>query len=131
MERNCEFASRIARWIDDPEAGGRWYTLINAQRAPRTQGTPNGTSTTGIATVPLNIVLFRGTETSPFPPSDKTSATRLLHAINAQRLIFVTATSWAGVGALRIAVSNWRTAGEGEGDWEAVVRALMGAMKHM
>ena len=52
------------------------------------------------------------------------STTRLLHAINRQRLIYVTPTSWAGVGALRIAVSNWRTGLEGDGDFEAVITAL-------
>ncbi|KAJ9095675.1 hypothetical protein QFC21_005547 [Naganishia friedmannii] len=124
VKRNCEFAQRIARWMTDSEAGGQWYTLINALPAA---SNPSTTPTT--TTVPLNIVLFRGSETSPFPSTDKSSATRLLHAINEQRLIFVTATSWGGVGALRIAVSNWRTGDEGEGDWEAVVKALTNAMK--
>jgi len=43
---------------------------------------------------------------------------RLVKAINDTRRIFVTITSWEGIGAVRIAVSNWRTA-NGEGGVEA------------
>lgn len=100
--------------MSDPIEGGRWYTVINIE--------------TTTASLPLNIVLFRAKEETPFPPSDSTSTPRLLHAINTQRLVYVTATSWDGVGALRIAVSNWRTGLEGNGDYEALVKALSGAM---
>lgn len=115
VKRNCEFAQRIAGWMSDPSRGGQWYTVINIE--PST------------ATVPLNIVLFRGKEETPFPPSDAKSTPRLLHAINSQRLVYVTATSWEGVGALRIAVSNWRTGLEGDQDYEVLVKALSGAMR--
>lgn len=100
--------------MSDPIEGGRWYTVINIE--------------TTTASLPLNIVLFRAKEETPFPPSDSTSTPRLLHAINSQRLVYVTATSWDVVGALRIAVSNWRTGLEGNGDYEALVKALNGAM---
>lgn len=100
--------------MSDPLAGGQWYTVVNVS--------PQESS------VPLNIVLFRGTDASLFPASDPTSTTRLLHTINKQRLIYVTPTTWGGVGALRIAVSNWRTGLQGDGDFEAVVKALSGAM---
>lgn len=42
----------------------------------------------------------------------------MIKAINETRRIFVTITSWDGVGAVRIAVSNWRTA-NGESGVEA------------
>lgn len=98
MRRNCDFANCIAEWLQDPQAGGEWYELAN------------GTNSPGERTVPLNIVLFRGKEGSRYPPSDPGSAARLIKAINETRRIFVTITSWDGVGAVRIAVSNWRTA---------------------
>lgn len=107
--------------MSDPAAGGKWYTVVNAVDSPN--------DPTKTARVPLNIVMFRGSEVSDFSPTEPTSTTRLLHAINRQRLIYVTPTSWAGVGALRIAVSNWRTGLDGEGDFEAVVKALSGAMQ--
>ena len=98
MRRNCDFANCIAKWLQDAQAGGEWYELVN------------GTNSPGERTVPLNIVLFRGKEGSRYPPSDPGSAARLIKAINETRRIFVTITSWDGVGAVRIAVSNWRTA---------------------
>jgi hypothetical protein len=120
VRRNCAFAQRICEWMSDPEAGGKWYTVVNATNHP--------TGPSAIS-VPLNIVMFRGSQDSEFPPSDPTSTTRLLHAINRQRLIYVTPTSWAGVGSLRIAVSNWRTGLDGDGDFNAVVEALSVAMQ--
>jgi hypothetical protein len=114
VARNCNFAQEIAGWMSDRSQGGQWYTVINAD--------PNHS-------VPLNIVLFRSRPDTPFPPHDAASTPRLLHAINSQRLIYVTATSWEGVGALRIAVSNWRTGLEGDADYDAVVGALSGAMR--
>jgi hypothetical protein len=98
VRRNCNFANCIAKWLQDPQAGGQWYELVNGINSP------------GERTVPLNIVLFRGKEGSRYPPSDPGSAARLVKAINETRRIFVTITSWDGVGAVRIAVSNWRTA---------------------
>lgn len=104
IQRNCDFANAIARWIDDPNTGGKHYTLINKI---------DGTSTGG-RIVPLNIVLFRCTENTAFPPSAVDSAARLVKAINDSQRIFVTVTSWEGVGAVRIAVSNWTTAKDAE-----------------
>ncbi|KAG7562513.1 hypothetical protein FFLO_02092 [Filobasidium floriforme] len=98
VRRNCDFANCIAKWLQDAQAGGEWYELVN------------GTTSPGERTVPLNIVLFRGKEGSRYPPSDPGSAARLVKAINETRRIFVTITSWDRVGAVRIAVSNWRTA---------------------
>jgi hypothetical protein len=59
--------------------------------------------------VPLNIVLFSGSETSAYPPSDPTSSSRLTAAINGTGKMYVSATKWRGQGAVRVAVSNWRT----------------------
>lgn len=81
--------------MQDPEAGGRWYELINANPSSAEKA------------VPLNIVLFRSKKGSKIPPRD---AGRLVKAINETRRIFVTITSWNETGAVRIAVSNWRTA---------------------
>jgi hypothetical protein len=76
--------------------------------------------------VPLNIVLFGGSATSPFPPSDvpgQDGAPALTAAINATRRMYVSGTKWRGVGAVRLAVSNWRTGRDGE-DFDAVKRVL-------
>ena len=61
----------------------------------------------------MNIVLFRGSSKPPFPLSEDSGA-KLSAAINATRKMYVTATKWRGQSAVRLAVSNWRSGGEGE-----------------
>jgi hypothetical protein len=61
----------------------------------------------------MNIVLFRGSPKSPFSSTDDGGA-KLSAAINATRKMYVTATKWRGQSAVRLAVSNWRSGGEGE-----------------
>jgi hypothetical protein len=81
--------------------------------------------------VPLNIVLFRGKPGTLYPPEVKDSANSLVKAINGTREIFVTITSWGGIGAVRIAVSNWRIARNTDlypGELAAVLRILRGVM---
>lgn len=68
------------------------------------------------AVVPMNIVLFSGTSLSPFDPADVDCGNKLAAAINASMKIYVTATKWRGRGAVRLAVSNWRSGGPGELD---------------
>ena len=62
----------------------------------------------------MNIVLFRGSSLSPFVPTDPGCGAKLAAAINASRKMYVTATKWRGDGAVRLAVSNWRSGGPGE-----------------
>lgn len=61
----------------------------------------------------MNIVLFRGSARSPFPSSEDGGA-KLSAAINKTGRMYVTATKWRGQSAVRLAVSNWRSGGEGE-----------------
>ena len=63
----------------------------------------------------MNIVLFRGSSRSLFSSADDGGA-KLSAAINASRNMYVTATKWRGQSAVRLAVSNWRSGGEGELD---------------
>jgi hypothetical protein len=61
----------------------------------------------------MNIVLFRGASKSPFSSTDDGGA-KLSAAVNATRKMYVTATKWREQSAVRLAVSNWRSGGEGE-----------------
>ncbi|WWD22041.1 hypothetical protein CI109_106529 [Kwoniella shandongensis] len=108
--RNITFARRIATFISQSP----YYELLN----------PTPPSFQVDAVIPSNIVLFRSTSSSPFSPDDPTSSARLVKAINGSRKMYVSGTKWRGVGAVRIAVSNWRTGVEGEGDWEIVKDVL-------
>jgi hypothetical protein len=123
VRRNCDFANAIAQWIRDSSQGGRWYELVNDMSASHS---------TSNRAVPLNIVLFRGKSGTLYPPEAKDGAVHLVKAINETREIFVTITSWCGIGAVRIAVSNWRTARNNESfqtELDAVLRILRGVME--
>ena len=74
-------------------------------------------------------MLFRGSASSRFPHSDLASASNLTKAINGTRRMYVTGTKWRGKGAIRLAVSNWRTGGGGKDEWEVVKRLLEEAMR--
>ena len=90
VARNIYFARAIAAGL--PSA----YELVNGPQ------------------IPLNTVLFRGSEGSAYPPSDTTSGQRLAKAINDTKIIYVTPTMWQGRPAVRLAVCNWRTGAAGE-----------------
>lgn len=113
IRRNVAFAQRVAAFV----AADERYTLLNAS-----PGWEPGSST---PIIPLNIVLFCGAPESKFEPGEGTSdgAPRLTAAINATRRMYVTGTKWRGTGAVRLAVSNWRT-GRDDKDWDVVERVL-------
>ena len=73
--------------------------------------------------MPLNIVLFAPSSTSQFS-SAPDPAKALTDAINATRRMYVTGTKWRGVGAVRLAVSNWQTGSGGNEEFEAVRQIL-------
>lgn len=104
IRRNVEFARAIARSL--PAS----YELLNGPE------------------IPLNVVLFRGTEGSKFSTEDPGSGQRLCNAINQSRTIYVTPTMWQGKGAARLAVSNWRT-GSDEREVKIVLDVLEKAMQ--
>jgi hypothetical protein len=51
------------------------------------------------------------------------------NAINATRRMYVTATKWRGRGAVRLAVSNWRTGLGGEEEVKRIVGILQEVMR--
>lgn len=143
VRRNCEFANAVAKWMLDPSLGGKYYELVNCVASPSTQDS---------RVVPLNVVLFRALDSSPFGSIVDGNAA-LLARLNGSRLVYFTGTVWAGRPAIRMAVSNARTAryadagkrasassgrvqaGDTEGQkrvdsesWLAVTSTLMGVM---
>jgi hypothetical protein len=103
VKRNVIFAREIATYIKSSPL----YDLLN----------PSAAATLAIdkeAIVPMNIVLFRGSAESAFPPSDPECGAKLAAAINATREMYVTGTKWRGNSAVRLAVSNWRSGGAGQ-----------------
>lgn len=112
IRRNVSFARRIALHL----ASHPGYQLLNTSPDWLASGQP----------VPLNIMLFRGAPGSRFDPATADAHTQLTAALNATRRMYVTGTQWRGSGAVRLAVSNWRT---GEEDWEIVRGVLDEIMK--
>ncbi|WRT65042.1 uncharacterized protein IL334_001984 [Kwoniella shivajii] len=101
--RNINFARSVATYISTSE----YYVLLNPSPPSFVH---KGSEKRDGAIIPSNIVLFRARSSSTlFPPQDKTSSIKLTKAINESRKVYVSATSWRGEGAVRIAVSNYLT----------------------
>ncbi|WWC59170.1 uncharacterized protein I303_101718 [Kwoniella dejecticola CBS 10117] len=98
ITRNIHFARSIAKYIAESPS----YDLLNPSP-------PHIKDHLKEAIIPSNIVLFRPSADSPYPPSDPTSSIRLTKKINDSRRLYVSATSWRGQSAIRIAVSNYLT----------------------
>ncbi|BEI81716.1 hypothetical protein CcaverHIS002_0208760 [Cutaneotrichosporon cavernicola] len=107
VRRNVAFARRVAAHI----ASHPSYELLNQSPEWLVNDEP----------VPLNIVLFRGAPGSRFDPTAADAHSRLTAAINDTRRMYVSGTQWAGNGAVRLAVSNWRT---GDDDFRVVCAVL-------
>jgi len=121
IERNVQFSRDLAWWMSYGDGKG-WYEVLNLFEPTRNKFGEMEMN------VPLNIVLFRASESCPvekFRPSTPDSGRELLHAINADREVFVTP---GPNGTLRVAVSNWMTGlgvnKEGLTDLEITVRTL-------
>ncbi|EJU04358.1 PLP-dependent transferase [Dacryopinax primogenitus] len=103
IQRNVGFARVLGKYISTHGS----YELLN----PGNQ-------------VALNIVLFR---------AKNLDSGELLRRINASGKIYASPTSWAGQGAVRIAVSNWMTKmeaiGDGKSDLDTAIEVLDAAVK--
>lgn len=140
VRRNIIFARQVATFIHAHPS----YDLLNYSPGYSAEATiPAQTESfyqAGI--VPLNIVLFAPSPTSHLhasaQQSGKDAGAVLAAAINGTREMYVTGTKWMGRGAVRLAVSNWRTGlaeGAGqegqEGDLEVVKRVLEGVSRQV
>jgi glutamate/tyrosine decarboxylase-like PLP-dependent enzyme len=85
----------VAKYLDESP----YYELLN----------PSPPSSEDRDIIPLNIVLFRSSPKSPYPPTNPNGNDDLTKAINDTRKMYVTSTRWRGEGAVRLAVSNWQT----------------------
>lgn len=94
FRRNIAFAQQVAQFIHESPH----YELMNVS--------PGWTGESNTPIVPLNIVLFRA--------AGEPSSARLVATINGSRRMYVTGTSWRGIGAVRLAVSNWRSGRDGQ-----------------
>ncbi|CAE6461896.1 unnamed protein product [Rhizoctonia solani] len=113
ISRNVAFARRIAEWMHTGP-GSKWYQVLNAD----TGAVPGQ--------VDLNIILFRaksGCGVDVYALKNPVGSSMLVNAINETRRIYVTPSVGSdGLGAIRLAVSNWMT---GLGDeYDVVVKVL-------
>jgi glutamate/tyrosine decarboxylase-like PLP-dependent enzyme len=111
IRRNIIFARAIATYIDASPS----YDLLNP--TPRNSGGNE-------PIIPLNIVLF-----APSSESKIGTGAELADAINATRKMYVTGTKWRGRGAVRLAISNWRTGLGGEEEVRRIENILEEVMR--
>lgn len=135
VERNIRFARQIAAWMSDPDQGGQWYEVLNLRNIPTRLENSSGNGQETNLTVPLNVILFRALDNHLVPEKFRLSPSNcgnpsaaLVHAINRKRGIYVSPGAYRG-GAVRIAVSNWITGLEDDGeDLRIVIETLTNVM---
>ncbi|KAJ3225913.1 hypothetical protein HDU81_007586 [Chytriomyces hyalinus] len=105
FKANVLFANKVAAWMEaSPD-----YTLLNGNME-------------GSDTLVSSIVLFCASDSNSGGFNTKTDGNeRLLQRLNDSREMYVTGTKWEGKGAIRLAVSNWRT-GTAEKDADGLDR---------
>ncbi|KAH7337233.1 pyridoxal phosphate-dependent transferase [Rhizoctonia solani] len=113
ISRNVSFARRVAEWMHTGP-GSKWYQVLNADTGAV------------LGQVDLSIILFRAKSNcgvDAYGPKNPTGSSTLVNAINETRRIYVTPSVGSdGLGAIRLAVSNWMT---GLGDeFEVVIGVL-------
>ncbi|CUA77030.1 hypothetical protein RSOLAG22IIIB_06466 [Rhizoctonia solani] len=100
VSRNIAFARKVAEWMYTGP-GSKWYQVLNIDT-----GTVPGQ-------VDLNIILFRaksGCGLDVYASENPTGSSMLVNTINETRRIYVTPSVGSdGLGAVRLAVSNWMT----------------------
>lgn len=105
IEDNVAFAQRISFYLQGHEA----FEVLNPEAG-------------------LNVVLFRGSEALPrgsaWHPDQEGAGGSLQGVINRERVMYVSPTSWAGKGAVRLAVGSWMMGKGGEAEWEVVREEL-------
>ena len=114
IKRNIAFSRRVGEWMHTGP-GSKYYTVLNADT-----GYVRGQ-------VDLNIILFRAKPSCGVDGYVGNGSGVLVSAINETREMYVTPSSGSdGMGAIRLAVSNWMT-GKGDGgrdDFEIVIGVL-------
>lgn len=139
VERNVYFARALERWVRKDEEASRYYQVLTPELCPPYGG--NDMPWSGIWST--TILLFRPHPLT-CPRKDFIDpiqgSNRCIDAIKQTRRMYVSPTVWNGRGAIRIAVSNWRTgledaAGrrvdnvEESEDWRIVTETLRQVMK--
>lgn len=97
IERHCDYAQRIASWID------------------------NSTCYQMLCEVRLNILIFRYYRAGNSPQEVAALNKRVLSNLNDSGEIYITPTKYKGEFALRLSISNWMTQPE---DIDRVIAAL-------
>lgn len=159
VQRNVNFARSLEAWMRSPE-GSRLYQVLT----PRCEPLPITTSSSSSSLPSLSasasaspgprawsgpwsstILLFRPHPlTCPIPAfrNPLTGSDACIAALKATRAVYVSPTRWCGKGAIRLAVSNWRTGLEDarggrvevdrveeSWDWEVTVQTLKSVMQ--
>ncbi|BFZ58394.1 hypothetical protein PYCC9005_005456 [Savitreella phatthalungensis] len=117
VKRNLMFARQIDLFLRTDFTASAFYEVLTPP-ADR----PLGHRTQRREHEMTNIVLFTPKQ------STKVDVDQFVGKINAQGLCYVTPTTFNGRRCIRIAVSNWRTGIDGDGDLQLTKRALMEAI---
>ncbi|KAI8616887.1 pyridoxal phosphate-dependent transferase [Chytriomyces sp. MP71] len=128
--RNVAFANRVARWI---HASGD-YILLNSLDSTVVKQEEDEVDGVQVSSVVLFAAKKGNRGGFDVSGPNVHGNAQLVERINGSRMMYVTGTTWNGKGAIRLAVSNWRTGlhvqtgDETDTDFETVVKVLAGVM---
>lgn len=126
ITRSLEFARRIDAWLRTDAVAVRFYRVLTPDSVGRSIGDALDAGEHELT----NIVLF----TTPSSDSAKAfDVDAVAEHVNDSGKCYVTATTFMGERAIRIAISNWRTGlphADGVDDFDATTDALTAAALH-
>lgn len=141
VERNLQFAARVRQWL---RTSPYYQVLTPATSSLSSKFTPhNGRlrAAPGERNPPrweddfwaTTVVLFRPhPKTCPIESfrDNKEGHLRFIDAVKQDRIIYISPGSFCGIGAARLAVSNWYTGVDGDYDFDQTVKALTQVMQN-
>lgn len=100
VQRNVAFRQAVETWMRDGGGRGLYQVLTPRGTASETSPSPWAGPTWN-----TTILLFRPNPEGPWG----TDTPAFIDAVKATRAVYISPTTWNGVAAARLAVSNWRT----------------------
>lgn len=140
VERNLRFAARVRQWL----RSSPYYQILTPATSSLSKHIPhNGRlrAAPGERNPPrweddfwaTTVVLFRPhPKTCPIEAfrDEKQGHLRFIEAVKKGRIIYISPGSFCGLGAARLAVSNWYTGVDGDHDFDQTIKALTLVMQN-
>lgn len=119
INKNIEFCRSIEIFLRSTtltELGYEVLTPLNSSSLSNSNSNSNVSSSSSSSFKTLNILLFTSSSFAPIKFQGNEGINKLREKINESQEIYVTGTTWRGRKGIRLAVSNWSTEIERDGN---------------